>query len=100
MDHSVGLAPGTDGLLESTQTGTLRDRSAVLYSRRDGAFLLFCLLLLGWSSSRIVHFPWQMSEAKVQHVLQEAFGVWSAVTPLRFREVTSDNADIIIDFNR
>ncbi|XP_056874146.1 stromelysin-3-like [Takifugu flavidus] len=49
---------------------------------------------------KIVHFPWQMSEAKVQHVLQEAFGVWSAVTPLRFHEVTSDKADIIIDFNR
>lgn len=41
-----------------------------------------------------------MSEAKVRHILQEALGVWSTVTPLRFREVTSDNADIIIDFNR
>uniref|UniRef100_H3CNS4 Matrix metallopeptidase 11 n=1 Tax=Tetraodon nigroviridis TaxID=99883 RepID=H3CNS4_TETNG len=49
---------------------------------------------------KILRFPWQMSEAKVQHVLQEAFGVWSAVSPLRFREVTSDQADIIIDFNR
>lgn len=58
-------------------------------------FLVFYLM-----SDRIVHFPWQMSEAKVQHVLQEAFGVWSAVTPLRFHEVTSDKADIIIDFNR
>uniref|UniRef100_A0A8C2X432 Matrix metallopeptidase 11 n=1 Tax=Cyclopterus lumpus TaxID=8103 RepID=A0A8C2X432_CYCLU len=52
------------------------------------------------ASNRIVRFPWQMSEGKVRHVLQEAFGVWSAVTPLTFREVTSDTADIIIDFNR
>lgn len=66
------------------------------FTPHDDSFPLFCLSL----SSRIVHFPWQMSEAKVRHVLQEAFGVWSTVTPLRFREVTSDNADIIIDFNR
>ncbi|KAM6902447.1 stromelysin-3-like [Xenentodon cancila] len=50
-------------------------------------------------SYKIVRFPWQMSEDKVRRVLQEAFGVWSAVTPLTFREVT-DKADIIIDFNR
>ncbi|XP_035523301.1 stromelysin-3-like [Morone saxatilis] len=49
---------------------------------------------------KIVRFPWQMSDGKVRHVLQEAFGVWSAVTPLRFREVTAEKADIIIDFNR
>ncbi|XP_071322588.1 stromelysin-3-like [Trachinotus anak] len=49
---------------------------------------------------KIVRFPWQMSEGKVRRVFQEAFGVWSAVTPLRFREVTTDKADIIIDFNR
>ncbi|XP_068430659.1 stromelysin-3-like [Clinocottus analis] len=48
----------------------------------------------------IVRFPWQMSEGKVRHILQEAFGMWSAVTPLTFREVTSEKADIIIDFNR
>ncbi|XP_069573411.1 stromelysin-3-like [Brachyistius frenatus] len=49
---------------------------------------------------KIMRFPWQMSEAKVRRVLQEALGVWSAVTPLRFREVSSEKADIIIDFNR
>ncbi|XP_068561844.1 stromelysin-3-like [Cebidichthys violaceus] len=49
---------------------------------------------------KIVRFPWQMSEGKVRRVLQEAFGVWSAVTPLTFREVTAEEADIIIDFNR
>ncbi|XP_029372364.1 stromelysin-3-like [Echeneis naucrates] len=49
---------------------------------------------------KIVRFPWQMSEDKVRRVFQEAFGVWSAVTPLRFREVTTEKADIIIDFNR
>ncbi|XP_040013116.1 stromelysin-3-like [Xiphias gladius] len=49
---------------------------------------------------KIVRFPWQMSEGKVQRVFQDAFGVWSAVTPLRFREVTTEKADIIIDFNR
>ncbi|XP_042365346.1 stromelysin-3-like [Plectropomus leopardus] len=49
---------------------------------------------------RIVRFPWQMSEGKVRRVFQEAFGVWSAVTPLTFREVTSEKADIIIDFSR
>ncbi|XP_045923115.1 stromelysin-3-like [Micropterus dolomieu] len=49
---------------------------------------------------KIIRFPWQMSEGKVRDVLQEAFGVWSAVTPLRFQEVTSEKADIIIDFNR
>lgn len=41
-----------------------------------------------------------MSEDKVRSVFQKAFGVWGAVTPLRFSEVTSENADIIIDFNR
>ncbi|KAM9338347.1 stromelysin-3-like [Symphorus nematophorus] len=49
---------------------------------------------------KIVRFPWQMNEAKVRRILQEAFGVWSEVTPLRFSEVTNDKADIIIDFNR
>lgn len=49
---------------------------------------------------KIIRFPWQMSEDKVRSVFQEAFGVWGAVTPLRFSEVTSENADIIIDFNR
>ncbi|XP_026152415.1 stromelysin-3-like [Mastacembelus armatus] len=49
---------------------------------------------------RIVRFPWQMSEDKVRLVFHEALGVWSAVTPLRFREVTKEKADIIIDFNR
>lgn len=41
-----------------------------------------------------------MSEAKVRHVLNQAFGVWGAVTPLTFTEVTSEKADIVIDFNR
>ncbi|KAM3600255.1 uncharacterized protein V6R79_020125 [Siganus canaliculatus] len=49
---------------------------------------------------KIVRFPWQMSEDKVRRVLREAIGVWTAVTPLRFREVTTEKADIIIDFNR
>ncbi|KAL3042105.1 hypothetical protein OYC64_020118 [Pagothenia borchgrevinki] len=49
---------------------------------------------------KIEHFPWQMSEGKVRQVLQEAFSVWSAVTPLTLTEVTSGEADIIIDFNR
>lgn len=52
-------------------------------------------------SQRIVRFPWQMSKDKVRSVLQEALSVWSAVTPLRFREVTNhEEANIIIDFNR
>lgn len=51
-------------------------------------------------SHRIVRFPWQMSEDQVQRVLQEALAVWSAVTPLKFREVTTEKADITIDFNR
>lgn len=51
-------------------------------------------------SNRIVRFPWQMSEGKVRHILQEAFGVWGAVTPLTFKEVNTERADIIIDFNR
>ncbi|XP_028273664.1 stromelysin-3-like [Parambassis ranga] len=49
---------------------------------------------------KIMRFPWQMSESKVRRVLREAFSVWSDVTPLRFTEVTSEKADIIIDFNR
>ncbi|KAK2819394.1 hypothetical protein Q5P01_024955 [Channa striata] len=49
---------------------------------------------------QILRFPWQMSESKVRSVLQEAFGLWSAVTPLTFREVIVEKADIIIDFNR
>ncbi|KAM6986262.1 stromelysin-3 [Aplochiton taeniatus] len=49
---------------------------------------------------KIVRFPWQMSQEKVRHVLQEALRVWSEVTPLRFTEVQSGKADIIIDFTR
>uniref|UniRef100_UPI003AAA3C76 stromelysin-3-like n=1 Tax=Centroberyx gerrardi TaxID=166262 RepID=UPI003AAA3C76 len=49
---------------------------------------------------KIMRFPWQMSKDKVRRVLQEALSVWSEVTPLRFREVTTGKADIIIDFNR
>lgn len=51
-------------------------------------------------SKRIVRFPWQMSEVKVRRVLQEALSVWSEVTPLTFREVTNEKANIIIDFTR
>lgn len=49
---------------------------------------------------KIMRFPWQMSEDKVRRVFTEAFGVWGEVTPLTFREVTDEKADIIIDFNR
>ncbi|XP_037609735.1 stromelysin-3-like [Sebastes umbrosus] len=49
---------------------------------------------------KIMRFPWQMSEGKVRQIFQEAFGVWSAVTPLTFGEVTTEKADIIIDFSR
>uniref|UniRef100_A0A3Q3JZ28 Peptidase metallopeptidase domain-containing protein n=1 Tax=Monopterus albus TaxID=43700 RepID=A0A3Q3JZ28_MONAL len=49
---------------------------------------------------QIVRLPQEMSGDEVRRVFQEALGVWSAVTPLRFREVTSEKADIIIDFNR
>uniref|UniRef100_A0AAV2ISE8 Peptidase metallopeptidase domain-containing protein n=1 Tax=Knipowitschia caucasica TaxID=637954 RepID=A0AAV2ISE8_KNICA len=49
---------------------------------------------------RIVRFPWQMTETKVRHVLDQAFRIWAAVTPLTFTEVKSEKADIIIDFNR
>lgn len=51
-------------------------------------------------SYKILRFPWQMSDDKVRRVLQEAFSVWSSVTPLTFREVITEKADIIIDFNR
>ena len=54
----------------------------------------------GFVFHRIVRYPWQMSQDKVQRVLQEALAVWSAVTPLRFIEVTTETADISIDFNR
>ncbi|KAM4528054.1 stromelysin-3-like isoform 1-T1 [Odontesthes bonariensis] len=64
----------------------------------------FALLGGRWEKTdltyKIMRFPWQMSEDKVQRILREAFAVWSAVTPLRFREVTNEKADIIIDFNR
>uniref|UniRef100_H2MAH3 Stromelysin-3 n=1 Tax=Oryzias latipes TaxID=8090 RepID=H2MAH3_ORYLA len=51
-------------------------------------------------SYKIMRFPWQMREEKVRDIFREAFGVWSEVTPLRFREVTDGKADITIDFNR
>ncbi|XP_028318735.1 stromelysin-3-like [Gouania willdenowi] len=49
---------------------------------------------------KILRFPWQMSEDKVRAVLHQAFTVWSSVTPLSFTEVSTDKADIKIDFNR
>uniref|UniRef100_A0A8C6TTM4 Matrix metallopeptidase 11b n=1 Tax=Neogobius melanostomus TaxID=47308 RepID=A0A8C6TTM4_9GOBI len=49
---------------------------------------------------RILRFPWQMSEAKVRHVLDQAFRVWGEATPLTFTEIMSEKADIVIDFNR
>lgn len=50
---------------------------------------------------RVMRYPWQMSEEKVRAVLQEALHLWSAVTPLRFTEVTANEpADIVIDFSR
>ncbi|XP_062340088.1 stromelysin-3 [Osmerus eperlanus] len=49
---------------------------------------------------KVVRFPWQMTQEKVRRVLQEALRVWSDVTPLTFAEVDSEQADIIIDFNR
>lgn len=49
---------------------------------------------------KVMRFPWQMTQEKVRRVLQEALLVWSDVTPLRFTEVDSGRADIIIDFNR
>ncbi|XP_061589208.1 stromelysin-3-like [Cololabis saira] len=50
-------------------------------------------------SYKIERFPWQMPEDKVRRVLRAAFGIWSAVTPLSFREVT-EKPDIVIDFAR
>ncbi|XP_029503774.1 stromelysin-3 [Oncorhynchus nerka] len=49
---------------------------------------------------KIMRFPWQLSNEKVRHILQEALRVWSEVTPLKFTEVSSGRADIIIDFTR
>lgn len=49
---------------------------------------------------RIVRFPWQMNEARVREVLQQAFRVWASETPLTFTEVRTEKADIVIDFNR
>lgn len=49
---------------------------------------------------KIVRYPWQMSEDKVQRVLKEALRVWSEVTPLTFTEVQSGKTDIVIDFTR
>ncbi|XP_064424117.1 stromelysin-3 [Latimeria chalumnae] len=49
---------------------------------------------------KIVRFPWQISKAKVRHVITEALQVWSKVTPLTFTEVQEGRADIIIDFTR
>ncbi|XP_068191740.1 stromelysin-3-like [Antennarius striatus] len=64
----------------------------------------FALFGGGWEKTdltyKIVRFPWQMSEGGVRRVLQEALGVWSAVTPLRFREVTTEKADFMVDFSR
>ncbi|XP_070299612.1 stromelysin-3-like [Salvelinus sp. IW2-2015] len=49
---------------------------------------------------KIMRFPWQLSKEKVRRILQEALLVWSDVTPLKFTEVSSGRADIIIDFTR
>ncbi|XP_063047651.1 stromelysin-3-like [Engraulis encrasicolus] len=49
---------------------------------------------------KIVRFPWQMEPAKVRRVFLDALRVWSDVTPLTFTEVTTAEADIVIDFDR
>lgn len=59
-----------------------------------------CMCYMMNISSRIVRYPWQMSEDKVRRVLQEALRVWSEVTPLTFTEVPSGKTDIVIDFTR
>ncbi|CAB1319612.1 unnamed protein product, partial [Coregonus sp. 'balchen'] len=75
----------------------------VLYRRnhRQKRFVLFGGRLEKTDLTyKVVCFPWQMSEDKVQRVLLEALTVWSEVTPLTFTEVSSGKADIVIDFTR
>ncbi|WP_088350943.1 matrixin family metalloprotease [Bacillus cereus] len=48
---------------------------------------------------RFVNFTADLSEAEVRNAIAAALGLWSAVTPLIFTEVTGDNnADILIRF--
>ncbi|KAM3874198.1 stromelysin-3-like [Diretmus argenteus] len=76
------------------------------YNTKKGAQRRKRYVLFGgrWENTdltyKIMRFPWQMTKDKVRHILREASSVWSEVTPLRFTEVLTGKADIIIDFSR
>ncbi|XP_078512095.1 matrilysin-like [Lissotriton helveticus] len=47
---------------------------------------------------RFVNYTQHLPASIVRCIIQQAFDVWSDVTPLHFRSVTNRNADIIIQF--
>lgn len=55
---------------------------------------LFCFIF------RIENYTPDLSRADVDHAIQKAFQLWSAVTPLTFSKVSEGQADILISFVR
>lgn len=49
---------------------------------------------------RVKQFPPGMHSGRVRLELSKAFDVWSEVSQLNFREVSSHEADIIVSFER
>uniref|UniRef100_A0A8C7MS03 Matrix metallopeptidase 11 n=1 Tax=Oncorhynchus kisutch TaxID=8019 RepID=A0A8C7MS03_ONCKI len=90
--HNYGLKKrGRFNYPTQKQGGKQRQKRFVLFGGRwDKTDLTY----------KIMRFPWQLSKEKVRRILQEALLVWSDVTPLKFTEVSSGRADIIIDFTR
>ncbi|XP_078700340.1 matrix metalloproteinase-15-like [Branchiostoma floridae x Branchiostoma belcheri] len=57
-----------------------------------------------WNKNDLTYRIWNytpdLSPSQVREAIRRGFQVWSDVTPLRFRETTSSNADINIQFSR
>lgn len=69
-----------------------------------GEILLFCCFVFYFNSYQLLHritnYTPDMKREDVDQAIRDALGVWSKVTPLRFRRLYEGTADIMISFGR